>query len=81
MGHQALFVDSPQTGPTILSGDLYHFEKNRKNYVIPTYNSKKETIHSFVRIDNLLQQTKAKLWIQYDKQQFDKLKHAPDFYE
>ena len=81
VGHQALFVDLPKTGPTILSGDLYHFTKNRENYVIPTYNAKKETIHSFVKIDNLLQQTKAKLWIQHDKQQFDKLKHAPKFYE
>jgi glyoxylase-like metal-dependent hydrolase (beta-lactamase superfamily II) len=80
-GHQSLFVDLPKTGPTILSGDLYHFKKNRENYVIPTYNTKKETVHSFVRMDNILEQTKATLWIQHDKQQFDKLKHAPLFYQ
>jgi glyoxylase-like metal-dependent hydrolase (beta-lactamase superfamily II) len=80
-GHQSLFVDLPKTGPTILSGDLYHFKKNRENYVIPTYNTKKETVHSFVRMDNILEQTKATLWIQHDKQQFDKLKHAPEFYQ
>ena len=81
VGHQALFVDLPKIGPIVLSGDLYHFNKNRENYVIPTDNTKKETIHSFVKIDNLLQQTKAELWIQHDKQQFDELKHAPTFYE
>ena len=80
-GHQSLFVDLPKTGPTILSGDLYHFKKNRENYVIPTYNDKKETVHSFVKMDNLLEQTKAKLWIQHDKPQFDTLKHAPKFYQ
>ncbi|MCK5897348.1 MAG: N-acyl homoserine lactonase family protein [Cocleimonas sp.] len=80
-GHQSLFVDLPKTGPTVLAGDLYHFKKNRENYVIPTYNAKKETVHSFVKIDNLLEQTKATLWLQHDKQQFDTLKHAPQFYE
>ncbi len=81
VGHQSLFVDLPKTGPVVLSGDLYHYRKNRENYVIPTYNSKKETIHSFVKIDNLLTQTKAQLWIAHDKEQFDQLKHAPEFYE
>ncbi len=80
-GHQSLFVDLPQTGPTVLSGDLYHYAKNRKDYVIPTYNSKKETVHSFARVDDLLDKTKATLWIQHDKEQADSLKHAPEFYE
>ncbi len=81
MGHQALFVDLPETGPIILSGDLYHFKKNRDNYVIPAHNVKKATIQSFAKIDNILQKTHAELWIQHDKQQFDSLKLAPLFYK
>ena len=80
-GHQSLFIDMPQTGPVILAGDLYHFQENRENYVIPPFNSKKETIHSFVKIDNLLERTGAELWMQHDMQQFDQLTQAPLFNE
>lgn len=80
-GHQSLFVDLPKTGPIILSGDLYHFKENRDNYGIPVWNSKKETIHSFALIDTLLERSKASLWIQHDKEQFDTLRHAPQFYQ
>ena len=80
-GHQSLFVDLPKTGPVILSGDLYHFKENRDNYGIPVWNSKKETIHSFALIDKVLESTKASLWIQHDKEQFDTLRHAPQFYQ
>lgn len=81
LGHQSLFIDLPKTGPIVLSGDLYHFKENRDNYGIPVWNSKKETIHSFVLVDTLLAKTKASLWIQHDKEQFDTLRHAPLFYE
>lgn len=80
-GHQSLFVDLPKTGPVLLSGDLYHFKENRDNYGIPVWNSKKETIHSFALIDTLLEKTKASLWIQHDKEQYDALRHSPLFYE
>jgi len=80
-GHQSLFVDLPKTGPVMLSGDLYHFQENRESYGIPIWNSKKETIHSFVLMDNLLEKTKAPLWIQHDQVQFNQLKLAPAFYE
>ncbi len=80
-GHQSLFVDLPKTGPVILSGDLYHFKENRDNYGIPVWNSKKETIYSFALIDELLEKTKASLWIQHDKEQFATQKLAPQFYE
>lgn len=81
VGHQSLFVDFPKTGPVILSGDLYHFKENRDNYGIPVWNSKKETIRSFALVDDILDKTKASLWIQHDKQQYDTLRHSPQFYE
>ena len=80
-GHQSLFVDLPNTGPVVLSGDLYHFQENREQYGIPVWNNKKETIHSFTRIDKLLDSTKATLWIHHDKAQFDSLKHSPSYYD
>ncbi|MGH1542871.1 MAG: N-acyl homoserine lactonase family protein [Arenicella sp.] len=80
-GHQSLFVDLPKTGPVILSGDLYHFEENRRDYINPEWNDKKRSIKSFVLIDDLLDTTNAQLWIQHDKKQFDSLKLSPHFYE
>ncbi len=79
-GHQSLFLKLPQTGPVILSGDLYHFEKNRINYGIPVWNDKKSTISSFARIDNIIDQTSAKLWIQHDPQEAKTMRMSPAFY-
>ena len=81
-GHQNLFLNLPETGPTILSGDLYHFEENRVEYAIPVFNTKRETIHSFVLIDNVLDDIKkSKLWIQHDKPFVESLNLSPGFYQ
>lgn len=80
-GHQSLYLKLPQTGPVILSGDLYHFEKNRTDYGIPVWNDKKLTISSFARIDNIIDQTSAKLWIQHDPEEAKAMRMAPEFYQ
>ena len=81
-GHQNLFLNLPETGPIILSGDLYHFEENRAEYVIPVFNtSKRETVHSFVLIDNVIDGINASLWIQHDKQFMESLRLSPEFYK
>jgi len=80
-GHQALYINLPETGPIILSGDLYHFQKNREEYGFPVFNTKKETVHSFALIDDLLDKLNAKLWIQHDKPFVDSLNLSPAFYQ
>jgi N-acyl homoserine lactone hydrolase len=79
-GHQSLLVNLADTGPVLLAGDLYHFQFNREHYGIPVWNDKKATIRSFVMIDELLDKTKAQLWIKHDKSHFDALKKAPAYY-
>jgi N-acyl homoserine lactone hydrolase len=37
-GHQVLFLRLPKTGPVVLSGDLYHFAKNRQYRRMPLSN-------------------------------------------
>ena len=80
-GHQSLYLKLPETGPVILSGDLYHFEKNRSNYAIPVWNDKKSTISSFAKIDNIIDQTSAKLWIQHDPEEAKAMRMSPEFYQ
>ena len=80
-GHQSLYIKLPETGPVILSGDLYHFEENRVNYGIPVWNDKKLTIQSFARIDHVLDNTAATLWIQHDPEEAKSKRMSPNFYK
>jgi len=81
-GHQSLYLDMPQSGPIVLSGDLYHFQENRDAYAVPAFNSSiRETVHSFVLVDDFIDQVHATLWIQHDKPMFDSLLHSPYFYQ
>src|SRR4029453_7008731 len=36
-GHQVLFVNLPETGPVVLSGDLYHYPAGRTKGRYPTF--------------------------------------------
>jgi len=80
-GHQSLYLKLKETGPIILSGDLYHFEKNRQNYGIPIWNDKKLTIASFAKIDNIMDATSAKLWIQHDPEEAKAIRMSPEYYQ
>jgi len=80
-GHQSLYLKLPETGPVILSGDLYHFHKNRQEYGIPVWNDKKSTISSFAKIDNILDKTAAKLWIQHDPEEVKTKRMSPAYYQ
>ncbi|MEJ2413919.1 MAG: N-acyl homoserine lactonase family protein [Sulfurimonas sp.] len=80
-GHQSLIVKLPKTGTVFISGDCFVTYKHKENYGIPIWGDKKSSIHSFVKIDNLLERTKATLWIPHDKALFDSQKHTPEYYE
>ncbi len=41
-GLQVLFLDLEETGPVLLSVDLYHFTKNREARGVPAFNTDKE---------------------------------------
>ena len=81
-GHQVLFVDLKETGPVVLSGDLYHFTKNRTHKRVPSFNFDKEnSLIAMEGIERFIKETGAQLWIQHDKEQNQSLKHAPEFYQ
>ena len=79
-GHQVLYVDLPETGPIVLSGDLYHFTKNRAQRGVPVFNYDKDlTLKTMDIIEAFLVSTNATLWIQHDAEQNATIPHAPDF--
>ncbi|WNO08631.1 N-acyl homoserine lactonase family protein [Teredinibacter sp. KSP-S5-2] len=69
-GHQSLFLDLKHYGPVLLSGDLYHFERNRLEKAVPIFNNVEESQKSFTKIDQFLEATGSALWIQHDYEQF-----------
>ena len=81
-GHQSLLVSLPKTGWLLLSGDAVHFQDNWTHKRVPSMNvNRDQTLASLKRIETLLEERKAQLWINHDKPQTATLKHAPDYYE
>ena len=81
-GHQSLFLNFANTGPVLLSGDLYHYPEERTLDRIPTIDVDQEaTRASREKMEEFLKETGAQLWIQHDKGAWPGLKKSPDYYD
>ena len=81
-GHQVLFLDLADTGPVVLSGDLYHFTSNREHKRVPSFNfNKEQTLEAMDNIETFVKEKGAQLWIQHDLEQNSMIKHSPEFYQ
>lgn len=81
-GHQVLFVKLAKTGPILLAGDLFHFQEERGTDKTPTFEfSRDQSLASRAALEAFCKRTGAQLWIEHDLTNFNKQKHAPDFYE
>ena len=81
-GHQSLLVHLKNSGFIILSGDVAHTEENFKKDIVPSLNTDKEkSIASMDKIRQMIATYKAKFFINHDKNQTDKLKLLPAFYD
>jgi glyoxylase-like metal-dependent hydrolase (beta-lactamase superfamily II) len=81
-GHQLLFLRLENTGPLVLSGDLYHFRLSREQRRVPVFNSNAEdTLHAMAKVEALLKRENATLWIEHDKALADTLRKAPGYYD
>jgi hypothetical protein len=74
-------VKLPKTGAVMLTGDLYHFPGERAFHTMPNGEKSLETPASREKIEALVKQTGAQLWIQHDMIGNRKLKKAPAYYE
>jgi len=80
-GHQILFLDLSETGPIVLSGDLYHFRESIPLRRTPEFNtSRAQTLNSMNRISAVLAEKRATLWIQHEKAFADTLTLSPEYY-
>jgi glyoxylase-like metal-dependent hydrolase (beta-lactamase superfamily II) len=80
--HQVLFVKLTNTGPVVLSGDLYHYPEERKLHRVPVTDfDPAQTAASRAAIEAFLEASHAQLWIQHDFTGTEKLKKSPAFYD
>ncbi len=81
-GHQVLYLDLEETGPLVLSGDLYHFTSNRTHKRVPSFNfDKEQTLSAMDDIETFVKEKGAQFWIQHDFEQNASIKHSPAFYQ
>jgi len=81
-GHQVLFIKLEHTGPVVLAGDLYHFRFSRENRRVPSFNTDAQaTLESMDRIEALVEEIDAALWIEHELAWFEQLKKAPLYYD
>jgi N-acyl homoserine lactone hydrolase len=81
-GHQSLLLKLSQTGSILISGDIAYYEKSYQEKGIPSFNTdKNESLVSIEKIEQLLKDANAQLWIQHDKEHFETLKLSPYYYE
>jgi len=81
-GHQVLYLELENLGPLILSGDLYHTQVNRSEKRVPIINvDVDQTRKSMDKVEKLIAETGAALWIEHDLALFKTLETAPAYYD
>jgi glyoxylase-like metal-dependent hydrolase (beta-lactamase superfamily II) len=79
-GHQVLELRLQKTGTVILSGDLYHLRADREFMLVPVMNvSRADTLASMQRIEKIAKNTRARMVIQHDPQDFKALPKFPAY--
>lgn len=77
-GHSSLLVRLARSGPILLSADVAHFRSNMEHRHVPTFNSDpEESRRSMERVDALVRDENAQLWLNHDIVQTATLPHAP----
>jgi glyoxylase-like metal-dependent hydrolase (beta-lactamase superfamily II) len=76
------FIDLANSGPVVLSGDLYHFAISRQDRRVPEFNVDRDmTLASMDRVEALVEETGATFWIEHELASFEKLIKAPAYYD
>jgi len=79
-GSSVLLVTLPRCGPVILSGDLYLTQEGRRRQFVPTVNADRAaTLASMQRIERIARRLHARVIVQHDPRDFERLPKAPAF--
>jgi glyoxylase-like metal-dependent hydrolase (beta-lactamase superfamily II) len=79
-GHTTLQVNLADTGPVLISGDIYHQAKSRELKRVPRFNfDEPSTRESIERFEALATKLGAKVIIQHEKNDIDALPKLPKY--
>ena len=79
-GHQVLYLDLLENGPTLLTGDLYHLYESRENKIVPSFNTDvAQTLQSMDAFEAFAKEKKATVYLQHEKEDFNKMPKAPQY--
>ncbi len=79
-GHSVLLVNLEHSGPILLTGDLYHLTAARENRTIPVFNTDADmTLASMDKFEQLARDAGARVIIQHELADFEKLPRAPAY--
>jgi glyoxylase-like metal-dependent hydrolase (beta-lactamase superfamily II) len=80
-GHCSLLVRLKNTGPVLLSGDLYHYAEERALKRMPDSERTSGTVESRQKVEDLLRRTGAQLWIGHSMEFFRTVRKSPAWYD
>jgi len=77
IGHQVLYVEvAGLDKPVLLTGDLYHFEENRENKGVPSFNyDVKQTLERMDKFEAFAKEKNATVIIQHSPKDYKKLEN------
>jgi glyoxylase-like metal-dependent hydrolase (beta-lactamase superfamily II) len=79
-GHQVLYLDLAENGPIMLTGDLYHTYENREFKRVPIFNfDVAQTLKSMDAFEAFAKEKNAKVYLQPQKEDFNKMPKAPEY--
>jgi len=78
-GHRVLLADLPESGPVLLTGDLFHLAESRERRTVPSFNtSREETLAAIDKVEALAAATGARVIRQHVPEDFAALPRAPE---
>jgi len=80
-GHCSLLVRLKNTGPVVLSGDLYHYAEERTLDRMPPEEKTTGTVQSRAKVEALLKRTGAQLWVGHSMEFFRTVRKSPAWYD
>jgi glyoxylase-like metal-dependent hydrolase (beta-lactamase superfamily II) len=80
-GHCSLLVRLKNTGPVVLSGDLYHYPEERELKRMPDEEKTTGTPESRRKVEELVRRIGAQLWIGHSMEFFRTVRKSPAWYD
>ena len=77
-GHAVLLVKLPQSGPVLLTGDMWHLAESREKRLVPSFNfNREQTLASMDKVEALAKETGARVIRQHVAEDFAALPAFP----